>query len=84
MRIVPLFIPLLGAIALGGCQTSPEVVAIQYQYVGADMTSNGRNPTASAVGVVTGALADKPQARCAVVKYDPYGRPYCDVVKYIR
>jgi hypothetical protein len=84
MRILPLFAVLLGGACLAGCQTAPENVAIQNQYVGSDMTVNGRNPTASAVGVVTGALAGRPQARCVVVRYDPYGRPYCDTVKYIR
>jgi hypothetical protein len=84
MRIVPLFALAVIGLTVSACQNLPETIAIQHQYVGADMTPYGRNPTASAVGNVTYGLADQPQGRCAVVKYDPYGRPYCDAVKYLR
>ncbi len=84
MRIVPHLCAALLASFLSACANSPENIAIQHQYVGADMTPYGRNPTSSAVGVALSGFADRPQGRCAVVKYDPYGRPYCDAVKYLR
>jgi hypothetical protein len=84
MRIVPFLVVACLGLAMAGCQNAPENIAIQHQYVGADMTPYGRNPTASFVGNGFHGLADTPQGRCAVVKYDPYGRPYCDAVKYLR
>jgi hypothetical protein len=84
VRIVPLSVIAGLSALLSACAHSPETVAIQQQYVGADMTHYGRNPTSSVVGNAYLGITDRPQARCSVVKYDPYGRPYCDAVTYIR
>jgi hypothetical protein len=83
MRIVSLGLLAAFGLGLAGCANSPENVAIDMQYVGADVSAFGRNPTASAIGNVKHGLGGV-QTRCAVVKYDPYGRPYCDAVKYLR
>jgi hypothetical protein len=84
MRIVPFVFAALAAIGLAGCQTAPEHIAIQQQYVGSDLSPYGRNPTTSALGNLAGNFTGNPQMRCAVVRYDPYGRPYCDAVQHIR
>jgi hypothetical protein len=84
MRNVSLGLGVLLGALLAGCQHPPEYVAIQNQYVGADHSVYGRNPVASTTGNVVLGMRGQPQARCAVVRYDPYGRPYCEAVKYIR
>jgi hypothetical protein len=70
------------ATVVGGCQ-SPELRAIDHAYVGADAAIYGRTPAGSAVANGIRALKNQPQARCAVVEYDVYGRPDCAAVVYI-
>jgi hypothetical protein len=84
MRIVPIFCLAVAGLFLAACEHAPEHVAIQHQYVGADVTTYGGSPLSSITGNIVHRQKGQPQARCAVVKYDPYARPYCDAVKYIR
>ena len=69
---------------LAGCQSSPEYLAIQNQYVGSDTSNYGRSPLGSATGNLISGIKDKPQMRCAVVQYDAYGHPACAAIKLIR
>jgi uncharacterized protein YcfL len=79
-----LFAIALCALPLAACQETAENYAIDSQYVGADMTKNRKSPIKSAVASTLAASKGKHQARCAVVRYDEYARPYCDTVKFIR